>query len=258
MFHEDPAPGKQRGTNVTGEAIDVTNLGENKMYFKVYNVDPDKAAPLDQRSKISPSELLARIETLGRSYPLARVETEDFTVDGPKIGLNQLTDEAWVDGRGVLTQLAPLGLLSDKGLDNAPAQTTQHPAQTTQRPTQTTQRPTQTTQPRPRPHSARSRHAAPGPDQRPDHDDAAPDLVDALDAVQGPVDQPAGSARGPGPLRRQRPRRHGRLADALPGDDHLYGSDRQADPAQGPQDGRSGQRLPGRRNPNPNRSSRSR
>src|SRR4029077_12014901 len=94
VFHEDPAPGKQRGTNVTGEAIDVTNLGENKMYFKVYNVDPDKAAPLDQRTKISPSELLARIETLGRSYPLARVETEDFTVDGPKIGLNQLTDEA--------------------------------------------------------------------------------------------------------------------------------------------------------------------
>ena len=145
-FHEDPAPGKQRGTNVTGEAIDVTNLGENKMYFKVYNVDPDKAAPLDQRSRISPNELLARIETLGRSYPLARVETEDFTVDGPKIGLNQLTDEAWVDGRGVLTQLAPLGLLSDKGLDNAPAQSTQSPAQSTQRAAQSTQRTTQSTQ----------------------------------------------------------------------------------------------------------------
>ena len=146
FFHEDPAPGKQRGTNVTGEAIDVTNLGENKMYFKVYNVDPDKAAPLDQRAKLSPNELLARIETLGRSYPLARVETEDFTVDGPKIGLNQLTDEAWVDGRGVLTQLAPLGLLSDKGLDNSPAQSTQPPTQSTQPPGQTSQRPNQATQ----------------------------------------------------------------------------------------------------------------
>ena len=41
-----------------------------------------------------------------------------------------MTDEAWVDGRGVLTQLAPRGLLSDKGLDNAPLQTAQHPAQT--------------------------------------------------------------------------------------------------------------------------------
>jgi hypothetical protein len=121
FFHEDPAPGKQRGTNVAGEAIDVTNLGDNKMYFKVYNVDPDKAAPLDQRTRISPSELMARIEVLSKSFPLARVETDDFTVEGPKIGLNQLTDEAWVDGRGTLTQLAPRGLLSDKGLDTAPA-----------------------------------------------------------------------------------------------------------------------------------------
>jgi hypothetical protein len=117
-FHEDPAPGKQRGTNVTGEAIDVKNLGENRMFFKVYNVDPDKAAPLDMRSRLSANELLARIESVGRSYPLARVETDDFTVEGPRIGLNQLTDEAWVDGRGVLTQLAPRGLLTDKGLDN--------------------------------------------------------------------------------------------------------------------------------------------
>jgi hypothetical protein len=116
--HEDPAPGKQRGTNVSGEAIDVTNLGENRMYFKIYNVDPDKAAPIDLRSRLSRDELLARIETMGRSFPLARVETDDFTVDGPRIGLNQLTDEAWVDGRGVLTQLAPRGLLTDKGLDN--------------------------------------------------------------------------------------------------------------------------------------------
>ena len=134
----------------------MTNLGENKMYFKVYNVDPDKAAPLDQRAKLSPSELLARIETLGRSYPLARVETEDFTVDGPKIGLNQLTDEAWVDGRGVLTQLAPRGLLSDKGLDNAPAQTTQPRPRPRSAGPATQRRPSHTTGPA---------HA--GPDQRP-------------------------------------------------------------------------------------------
>ena len=55
----------------------MTNQGENKMYFKVYNIDPDKAAPLDQRSKISPSELLARIETLGRCtrWPGSRPKT---------------------------------------------------------------------------------------------------------------------------------------------------------------------------------------
>ncbi|MEA2632406.1 MAG: hypothetical protein QOE66_2625, partial [Chloroflexota bacterium] len=120
-FHQDPEPGKQRGTNVTGEAVDVTNLGDDKMYFKVYLVDPFKVFSLDRTAKVTPEQVLAMIKALGNSVPLARVETEDFTVEGPIIGLDQRTDEAWVDGRGTLTQLAARGLLTDKGLDNATA-----------------------------------------------------------------------------------------------------------------------------------------
>ncbi len=136
FFHQDPDPGKQRGTNVTGEAIDVTNQGENKMYFKVFHVDPRKVLPLDQTVKILERELVARIQSYGKLLPLARVETDEFTVEGPIIGLNQLTDEFWVEGRGVLTQLAPRGLLSDKGLDTAadPAKPAQRQAQTNMTP----------------------------------------------------------------------------------------------------------------------------
>ncbi len=40
VFHQDPAPGKARGTDVTGEALDVLNLGDGKSRFKVRNIDP--------------------------------------------------------------------------------------------------------------------------------------------------------------------------------------------------------------------------
>ena len=120
-FHQDPEAGKQRGTTITGEAVDVTNLGDEKMYFKVYLVDPFKVMPIEPGTKVSPEKVLAMIKALGNSVPLARVETDDFSVEGPIIGLDQRADEAWVDGRGTLTQMAARGLLTDKGLDNPPA-----------------------------------------------------------------------------------------------------------------------------------------
>lgn len=129
-FHQDPAPGKTRGTNVRGEAIDLLNLGDGKMYFKIFRVDPLKYLSLDEMKKLQPNQLLARLEALvSQSVPLARVETDDFTVEGPIIGLDQKTDEAWVDGHGTLVQFAPRGLLSDKGLDAPNTKTDKKPAQ---------------------------------------------------------------------------------------------------------------------------------
>ncbi len=72
---------------------------------------------LDPKAAASPSQLLAKIKALGPLVPLARVETDDFTVEGPIIGLDQKTDKAWVDGPGTMTQLAPPDLLTEKGLD---------------------------------------------------------------------------------------------------------------------------------------------
>src|SRR5262249_38318107 len=58
-FHQDPEPGKERGTTVTGEAVDVTNLGESRMYFKVFLVDPFKHFSLDP--KATQEQILAMI-----------------------------------------------------------------------------------------------------------------------------------------------------------------------------------------------------
>ena len=52
--------------------------------------------------------------------PHARVVTEEMTITGPNIGLDQGADYAWVDGPGTLTQMAPRGLLTDKGLGQPP------------------------------------------------------------------------------------------------------------------------------------------
>jgi hypothetical protein len=104
VFHQDPPPDKTRGTNVTGEALDVVNLEANKSEFKVFQQDPT-----DPKSR---SRAIV---------PPARVETEDFSIEGPVIGLNQKTDRAWVNGPGSLTQMTQRGLLTDKGLDNPPA-----------------------------------------------------------------------------------------------------------------------------------------
>jgi hypothetical protein len=101
LFHQDPEPGKTKGTDVIGEAIDLANQGKGKMEIKVdYRVDPK--ANLDKAA-------LALL-------PHARVSNEEMTITGPTIGLNQLKDVAWVDGPGTLRQMAERGLFTDKGL----------------------------------------------------------------------------------------------------------------------------------------------
>ena len=102
-FHQDAAPGKLRGTDVTGEAVDLINQGEGKSKFKVFSADPFGAKP----RRGDPGHF---------AIPFARVETDEFTIEGPVIGLDQKADQSWVDGQGTLTQMAERGLLTDKGL----------------------------------------------------------------------------------------------------------------------------------------------
>ena len=40
VFHQDPAPGKARGTDVSGEAVDVINLGEGKSLLRSSTATP--------------------------------------------------------------------------------------------------------------------------------------------------------------------------------------------------------------------------
>lgn len=100
-FHQDPAPGKTQGTDVVGEALDLVNLGNGKSKFQVHDRE-DSASPY-------PNELAAAI-------PPAKVTTEDMTIVGPRISLDQSTDYATVIGPGSLLQMAERGLFTDKGL----------------------------------------------------------------------------------------------------------------------------------------------
>ncbi len=109
-FHQDAAPDKKRPTNVTGEALDLETMASGKMKFRLFNTDP---------SALADSNRLAANGNIRLSPILpARIETEDYTIIGPAIYLDQSLDYAWVNGRGSLTQLADRGFLSDKGVQD--------------------------------------------------------------------------------------------------------------------------------------------
>ncbi len=76
--HQDAPPGKDKGTDVTGDAVDLIGLGPGQSWMEVH----------------------------GTGTVPARAETDTFAIEGPKIGLNQQIDYAWVKGPGRLTQEA--------------------------------------------------------------------------------------------------------------------------------------------------------
>lgn len=108
VFHQDAPPGKPRGTDVAGEAVDIHNQGEGRQKFIVYHHDPQKP----------------RVKAADQPEPpLARVDTDEFTFRGEELMIDQAHDEAEIKSRGSITMLAASGLLSDKGLDGTPKPT---------------------------------------------------------------------------------------------------------------------------------------
>ena len=104
-LHQDPAPGKTKGQDASGEVLIMHNEGPGKAIFNLYHRDP-------------------RVKFGGptpRRLPWAKVITEDQTIKGELIGLNQLTDEAWVFGPGQVIQLTDRNMMTDK-TDDKPAQ----------------------------------------------------------------------------------------------------------------------------------------
>jgi hypothetical protein len=100
-LHQDPAQGKSRGQNASGEAFYLDNRGENKAISYVYQRDPTEKTRL-------PGPL-----------PPAWVEDEDKTIKAAGIiQMNQETDQVWVEGPGTFVQLA----------DSAPSAPTAAPA----------------------------------------------------------------------------------------------------------------------------------
>ena len=77
--HQGPAPGKTQGTDARGEAIRLINGGPGRAIVVAHG---------------------------GPDGGWARAVTEDSQVEGPKLGVDQIQNYAWVDGPGRLVQMA--------------------------------------------------------------------------------------------------------------------------------------------------------
>ena len=97
-LHQDPAPGKTKGQDASGEKLILHNEGPGRAVIDLY----DRQDPENRK--------LAR----ATPRPPAKVVTEDMTLEGQVLKLNQITDEAQAFGPGKLVQLTDRGLLSDK------------------------------------------------------------------------------------------------------------------------------------------------
>jgi hypothetical protein len=104
-LHQDPAEGKKKGQDASGEAVYIDNRGEGKVISYIYQRDPNEKTYL-------PGPL-----------PPARVENDDKTIEAAGvINMNQGTDQAWVEGPGKFTQR------SERPASAAPAPTDVQPA----------------------------------------------------------------------------------------------------------------------------------
>ena len=91
-IHQDPAEGKTKGQDASGEALYLDNPAKNQAITWIFQREPNEKNPL-------PGPL-----------PPARVENDEKTIiatggDGV-IKMNQGTDQAWVEGPGMLSQLS--------------------------------------------------------------------------------------------------------------------------------------------------------
>jgi hypothetical protein len=106
--HQDPSPDKPRGTDAWGEALDLRSVGPGLMQFHLADAEPTGRgnAPM----------LAARDGVKLDARPIAVIVTEDYTIRGHLLHLDQSRDLAWADGSGSLEQYAERGFLNEKGL----------------------------------------------------------------------------------------------------------------------------------------------
>ena len=92
--------GRDQGQEASGEALYLDNRGTNNALTYIYQRDPTETTYL-------PGPL-----------PPARVENAEINITAAgKIGMDQGTDLAWVEGPGTLTQMTDRGFLTDKSGD---------------------------------------------------------------------------------------------------------------------------------------------
>ena len=110
-MHQDATPDPTRrgapakGQDITGEALYLINRGEGKVLAWVYQRNPD---PKDGPPRPGP-------------LPMAKVSTDDMTIEGEILRMDQEHDKVWADGTGKLTQWTDRALLTDKAAAPPPA-----------------------------------------------------------------------------------------------------------------------------------------
>ncbi len=105
--HQAPTPEKPRGTHAKGNALNLFTVGPGLMQFNLWDTDP---------SALADQPRLAARDGVKIPRMLAALDTDDYSIRGPYIGLDQSKDIAWVTGAGSITQLAERGFLNEKGL----------------------------------------------------------------------------------------------------------------------------------------------
>ncbi|WZO98563.1 hypothetical protein EP7_000143 [Isosphaeraceae bacterium EP7] len=112
-YHQDAAPTKERGTDVTGEALDLNRDVAGLAKLVVFHRDPSGAAPKAAGRPLAPATGAA----VKAPERMARVVMPEMQVEGPVIGLDQAADHSWVRGPGLLTMMADRAAAgSDTGL----------------------------------------------------------------------------------------------------------------------------------------------
>jgi hypothetical protein len=94
VIHQEPAPGKRRGNDVTGHRVDIHNRGEGKVLMLAEGLPGEPA----------------------------RASTDGRMIEGPKLGVDQATDVQWVQGAGRLVQEAKVEAI-DSRTDSATIRT---------------------------------------------------------------------------------------------------------------------------------------
>ena len=110
-LHQDVPPdpnkkgqAKPQGNDVFGEAVYLDNRGKGKVNAKVYYRDPEQPTP-------RPGPI-----------PWAKVSTDDMTIRGEIIWMDQEHDKIRAYGPGKLTQWTDRGLMTDKMAEPKPAE----------------------------------------------------------------------------------------------------------------------------------------
>ena len=144
-LHQDPAKGETRGKDASGEALYLDNRGgEGKTITHIYQREPNETTYL-------PGPL-----------PAARAANEKKTITAAGIiAMNQGTDQIWVEGPGILTEISTRAVSS-------PAKPADAPPEKSGVPISRTTAPVRDSEPRATSLLVQNRASPPQADQAPD------------------------------------------------------------------------------------------